>query len=221
MNNYKRIRHNFIFLAALVAGISYMVPVLAHWEGPMITAWKGAGVGLLALWAGFNARDENGLIFVAMLFFYALGDVLLEVMGLEKGAVAFVIGHIIAIGFYLQNWRINPSTSQLLLTYFVSPISVLIVCLILLPNPGWWHAALYTLFVAMMAATAWASRFPRYRTGIGAMMFLISDLAIFAREGGAISPVMGTALVWPLYFVGLALIALGVVNAPKRRVLLR
>lgn len=220
MNNYKRIRHNFIFLAALVAGISYMVPVLAHWEGPLITAWKGAGVGLLALWAGFNARDGDGLTFVAMFFFYALGDVLLEVLGLEKGAVAFVIGHIIAIGFYLQNRRINPSTSQLLLAYFVSPISMLIVCLVLLPNPGWWHAALYTLFVAMMAATAWASCL-RYRTGIGAMMFLVSDLAIFAREGGAITPTMGSALVWPFYFIGLALVAWGVVYAPKRRPLLR
>src|SRR3546814_9036380 len=42
----------------------------------------------------------------------------------------------------------------------------------------------YTAIVAAMAASAWASRFPRYRTGIGAMLFLASDLFIFAGEGG-------------------------------------
>ena len=44
-------------------------------------------------------------------------------------------------------------------------------------------AIAYTGGVAIMAATAWVSRFPRYRTGIGAMAFLASDLLIFAGGG--------------------------------------
>ena len=69
---------------------------------------------------------------------------------------------------------------------------------------------IYTAFVASMAAAAWISRFPRYRTGIGAMMFLASDLLIFATMG----PLAGTAwagfAVWALYFAGQFLIVLGV-----------
>jgi uncharacterized membrane protein YhhN len=61
-----------------------------------------------------------------------------------------------------------------------------------------------------MAATAWLSRFPRFRTGIGAQLFLISDLLIFARMG----PLHGQAWlgfgVWGLYYLGQLLIALGV-----------
>jgi uncharacterized membrane protein YhhN len=73
-------------------------------------------------------------------------------------------------------------------------------------------AVVYSALVAAMAATAWASRFPRYRTGIGAMMFLASDLFIFAGEGGALGKDMTMWLVWPLYFAGQALIARGVVK---------
>ena len=80
------------------------------------------------------------------------------------------------------------------------------------PAPGWWHAAAYSLFVAAMAAAAWASRFPRYRTGIGAMMFLASDLFIFAGEGEVLPKDVTMWLVWPLYFAGQALIAWGVVR---------
>ena len=73
-------------------------------------------------------------------------------------------------------------------------------------------AIAYTGGVAVMAATAWASRFPRYRTGIGAMLFLASDLFIFAGEGGALAKSVTMWLVWPLYFAGQALIAWGVVR---------
>jgi uncharacterized membrane protein YhhN len=45
--------------------------------------------------------------------------------------------------------------------------------------------ALYSLGLALMAATAWLSRFPRYRVGIGALMFVVSDLLIFGRSAAA------------------------------------
>ena len=47
---------------------------------------------------------------------------------------------------------------------------------------------------------------------IGAMLFLASDLFIFAGEGGVISKGVRMWLVWPLYFAGQALIAWGVVS---------
>ena len=69
---------------------------------------------------------------------------------------------------------------------------------------------IYTAFVASMAAAAWISRFPRYRTGIGAMMFLASDLLIFARMGPLAGDVWVGFAIWGLYFGGQFLIAIGV-----------
>jgi uncharacterized membrane protein YhhN len=118
----------------------------------------------------------------------------------------------VAIVLYLRNRRPHAARSQRLLALVTVPASLLIVWAMLAPQPGWWHAAIYTAFVAVMVAAAWLSRFPRYRTGIGAMLFLASDLLIFARLGGQIAPALGAALIWPLYFWGQALIAWGVVS---------
>ena len=198
--------------AALAAGSSYMLPVLAGWEGPAVIAWKGAGVALLALWAALQAHSRDGWLIALALGCGALGDVLLETHGLELGGAAFALGHVFAIALFMRNRRRNPSFSQTLLAASLVPLSLVIVWAMLAPAPGWWHAAVYTAFVAVMAAAAWRSRFPRYRTGVGAILFLISDLIIFAGEGGAIAPELRQWLVWPLYFAGQALIAWGVVT---------
>src|SRR3546814_20636099 len=70
------------------------------------------GVGFLALWAAANARERNGWLIAAALGFGALGDWLLDAKGLETGAVAFVVGHLIAIILYLTNRRAVMTTSQ-------------------------------------------------------------------------------------------------------------
>lgn len=61
-----------------------------------------------------------------------------------------------------------------------------------------------------MLAAALASRFPLGRVGLGAALFALSDLLIFARMGPlAASPIPGL-LIWPLYFFGQFLICIGI-----------
>ena len=76
--------------------------------------------------------------------------------------------------------------------------------------------AVYTIFVGVMASTAWISRFPRYRTGIGAMMFLASDLLIFAHMGALEGQAWVGYVIWGLYFIGQVLIVRGVVETLER-----
>lgn len=205
-------RARWLWLFALAGGISFFVAVYLRLDGPAIWAWKTSGVGLLAVWAAVNAREKNGWLIAAVLGFGALGDYLLDAKGLVVGAAAFAVGHLIAITLYLTNRRAQMTPSQRLLGWVTMPATLVIVWAMLSPAAGWWHAAVYSLFVAAMAAAAWTSRFPRYRTGIGAMMFLVSDLFIFAGEGGVLSKDVTMWLVWPLYFAGQALIAQGVVS---------
>jgi len=205
-------RAGWLWWLALAGGVSFFIAVHQRLDGPWVWAWKTSGVGLLALWAAANARERNGWLIAATLAFGALGDWLLDAKGLKIGAVAFAVGHIIAIILYLGNRRAALAFSQRLLAWLVMPATLVIVWAALSPAPGWGQAAIYSLFVAAMAATAWTSRFPRYRTGIGAMLFLASDLVIFAGEGGALPKSVTMWLVWPLYFAGQALIARGVVG---------
>ena len=207
-------RARWLWLAALVGGISYFVAVYMRLDGPAIWAWKASGVGLLAVWAAANARSSDGRLIAAVLAFGGLGDWLLDAVGMLAGAAAFATGHLIAIILYLRNRRPSLTSSQRLLAWVLVPLALLIAWgLTRGAEAGLMGAAIaYTGGVAIMAATAWISRFPRYRTGIGAMAFLASDLFIFAGEGGTLSKDLTMWLVWPLYFGGQALIAWGVVS---------
>ncbi len=198
-----------ILIAAVITGISYLFVVATGLSGPLSVLWKGAGVGLLALFSMLQARGTDGWLIALVMAFGALGDVLLDAIGMTAGAVAFILGHVAAIALYLRNRRSVLTLSQKWLATIVLPLGVLIA-VFSVPFEDRPMIGIYTAFVAAMAAAAWISRFPRYCTGIGAMMFLASDLLIFARLG----PLEGAAWVgfgiWGLYFGGQSLIVLGV-----------
>lgn len=194
-------RGDWLFVLALVAGTGFYGN---HWiglEGPIAIAWKGSGVALLALWAATRARSTDGWLLVAVLALGALGDVLIDAAGLVTGAVAFLAGHVVALVLYLRN-RAGPA--------WLAPLDAVLISAMaydLARAPG---IAFYALWLGAMAGAAWASRFPKALVGAGALLFVASDLLIFARLGPlAASPVPGL-LVWPTYFAGQALIAWGV-----------
>lgn len=205
------IPQSWLFWAALGAGISYMIPVWTGAASPVVTAWKGAGVGLLALWAVRNAWNLDGRLIAAVMGLGALGDVVLD-GDFMVGGVIFALGHLVAVYFYLRNRRTSLTPSQLLLVLLLIPLATYVAWAMPEDRSEAWKAGLYTLFVAAMASSAWISRFPRYRTGLGAIMFVVSDLLIFSRFGPLMDSDLPYILVWPLYFGGQALIAWGVVD---------
>ena len=73
--------------------------------------------------------------------------------------------------------------------------------------------AVYALSLGGMAAAAWSSSFPRYRVGLGAVLFVASDLLIFAELGPLNTSSLPGLLIWPLYYVGQLLICTGVISA--------
>ena len=197
-------------LAAVVAGVSYV----ASWNLALplsaATAWKGAGVALLALYAAQRARSLDSWLLVAVMAFGALGDMLIEVFGLIAGALAFLVGHLVAIALYLRNRRPDPSLSQRLLAVVLVPATVATAWLLPADRAMAPGIALYALGLSLMAATAWLSRFHRFRVGLGAVTFVASDLLIFARAGPLAHAAWIGLAVWSLYFAGQTLICLGV-----------
>ncbi len=202
--------------AAVLGGVSYF----ASWnlglsEAASLT-WKGSGVGLLAVYAALCARSRDGWLICAVMAFGAAGDVLLGAAGMTVGAAAFLVGHLIAIWLYAKNRRPQTTPSQRLLAIVLVPATVAIAFLLPADRAGAPAVALYALGLAVMAAFAWLSRFPRGMVGIGAVMFVVSDLLIFARSG----PLEGQAWVgygvWGLYFGGQLLIVLGVTRTLAR-----
>ncbi len=196
-----------LLMAAILAGFSYFFVKDMGLDPLIKTVWKGSGVGLLALYAAFHAEKRDGWMITAVMGFGALGDVLIE-RSIVAGAGAFILGHIVAIMLYLKHKRASLSPSQKWLAIILVPAVLFIAWNFTHDGP----TSFYALFLAMMAGSAWISQFPRYRTGIGAMLFLASDLLIFARDGQLASPATLSQLIWPLYFAGQVLILLGVVT---------
>ncbi|HWK36267.1 lysoplasmalogenase family protein [Sphingomonas sp.] len=199
-------RANWLFWAAIVGGASYFLAVWSGVDGVAATVWKGSGVTLLALWAAANARNLDGWLIAAALALGALGDVLLDAVGLEIGALAFLAGHVVAVVLYLRH-RARPLMAALPALILVPFVSYL------LPDdrsagPG---IAIYAAGLGAMAGAALISGFPR-AVAIGAMLFVVSDWLIFARIGPLAGSPIPDWLVWPTYLAGQALIALGVVR---------
>lgn len=196
--------------ASLVAGISYLIPVVGQAQGPAILVWKGLGVGLLAVHAGLRAATGIGRQIALVLALGAAGDVALN-LHFASGAALFALGHCVAIHLYWHNRRSLLPLSQKVLVAATLLGVPLIAWLLTMQAP----VLFYTLFLTGMAASAWASRFPRYQTGLGAMLFVASDLLIFGRMGQA-TPAVGIGVaIWGLYYGGQLLIALGVLAADQ------
>jgi uncharacterized membrane protein YhhN len=206
-----------VLIASILAGVSYVAAWGLDLPQAAELTWKGLGVGLLTVYAALRARDLDGWLLTAVMAFGALGDVLLGAAGLTVGAIAFLIGHLIAIGLYLRNHRPTLSRSQLALAVILVPATVTIAFLLPADRAGAPGVAFYSLGLSLMAAAAWTSRFHRFRVGIGAVMFVVSDLLIFARSGPLPDSFAVGLGVWGLYYFGQLLICVGVTQELSKK----
>lgn len=200
-----------ILIAAILAGASYVGSWFLNLPPVASVVWKGAGVALLAAYAASQARRLDGWLLVAVLAFGALGDVLLETHGLVAGALAFLTGHLIAVGLYIRNRDPGLGARRRMLGLTLIPVITVTAFLLPPDRAGAGLIALYALGLAAMAAAAWISRFPRLLVAAGVLMFVVSDLLIFLRTGRPALDILPMALaVWGLYFTGQTLIVIGV-----------
>lgn len=205
------IDHRPWLLASLAASISYFFFRDNPVPGLYLIAWKGAAVGLLAVYAARRGHGLDGWLLTVVMALGALADMVLE-LNLVAGGALFALAHLVAIGLFLRNPRERRTGSQMLAALALFLGTPLIAALIAIPDPRWPLAAGYAAIVGAMAATAWTSRFPRYRVGIGAVLFVASDLLIFAREGQHLPETVTWWLIWPLYYAAQFLIATGVIR---------
>ena len=201
------IEHRPWLLASVVAAIAYYF-VRDNQIGELyLILLKGAGVGLLATYAAYRTSGVDGVLLALALALSSLGDMALELWFMVGGAL-FAASHMVAVVLYLRNRRESTSASQKLLTAAL---------LIGAPGIAWLLSqdpliAVYALTLGVMAATAWTSRFSRYRVGIGAVLFVVSDWLIFSRMGPFDLAPLPELLIWPLYYLGQFMIATGVVQ---------
>lgn len=175
---------------------------------------KGAAVALLGvfLWRRHSAPEAR-LMGLAMAV-AAAGDVAIEFSRTAAGLLFFA-HHLMALGVYLQHRRGHLTTTDkaIVVLLLFGPA----VLGFLLPAQGAQATSLYALSLGAMAAGAWSSTFPRWQVGAGAVLFVASDLLIFAGWGPLATSNAPAVLAWPTYYLGQFLIATGIAAALRKR----
>lgn len=199
-------------LASLAAAILFYLLRDQHLAEPLLLLIKGCAVGLLAIWALLRHAGCDSRMLAMVMGLSALGDMAIE-WDLQAGALCFLAAHLAAIALYLRHRRDRTSFSQK---------AASIALLLIVPAMVWLlshqaGALVYGLGLGAMAATAWSSSFPRYRVGTGALLYVASDLLIFARMGSLAGDAFANELIWPLYYCGQFLIASGVIGTLRGR----
>ncbi|WP_296716489.1 lysoplasmalogenase family protein [Erythrobacter sp.] len=201
----------WLLLSVVAATAFYFLRDNPVGEGTWGLLAKGLSVGLLAAYAWLRVpRDRrwtDGILLVVALALAAAGDVAIELY-FSVGGALFAAAHCFAVALYLRNRRQRPSPSQRMLALALLIGTPLISYLVSERA----DVAIYASFLGAMAAAAWMSRFPRYRVGTGAVLFVVSDWLIFARFGSYDFGVLPDLLIWPLYFAGQLMIATGIVQ---------
>jgi hypothetical protein len=207
-----------LLLASIAAALAFYYLRWGPWPELYLIPLKGAAVALLAvyLWQRHSSPDAR---LMAWAFGAAsLGDMAMEIeFDRTISGLLFFAYHVMALGVYLRNRRPRLTATQK---------AAVVAMLVLTPVIAWLmpadraqapNLALYALALGAMAAGAWASVFPRYRVGAGAVLFLLSDLMLFAELGPLEGNIVPQILVWPVYYLGQLLIATGVAQTLRKR----
>lgn len=202
-------------LASIAAAIAFYALRMSAVPGLWLILLKGSGCTLLALYAWLHGCGRDGRLLAAMMAAAALGDMAIEI-DFGIGALAFFAYHLLAISLYLKHPREHATPTQKAAAVAMLLLTPLLAWLLPVDRTAAWPTALYGLALGGMASCAWMSAFPRYRVGVGAVLFLASDLLLISGMNAPEGRALGDALVWPLYYVGQLLVTVGVVQVLRR-----
>lgn len=203
-------------LASIATAIAWFVLRDSAVPGLYLIALKGAPVALLAVYALLRHTGFDSRMLALVMALSALGDVAIE-LDIGAGGAAFLLSHLAAIALYMRHRRQTLAASQKALAVLVILAVPAIAWLLTARSGDGLLATAYAIGLAGMAAAAWTSTFSRYRVGLGAMLFVASDLLIFAGLGPLAGSPVRDLLVWPLYYSGQFLIATGVIGELRNR----
>ena len=203
-------------LASIAAALAFYVLRWGAWPELYLIPVKGAAAALLAVYLWMRHSSPDARLMAWAFGAASLGDMAIEFDRTIAGLLFFAY-HVMALGVYLRNRRESLAPSQKWAAAAMLLLTPLIAWSMPADRTEATNLALYGLALGAMAASAWASAFPRYRVGAGAVLFLVSDLLLFAELGPLQGSIVPQLTVWPLYYLGQLLIATGIAQTLRKR----
>ncbi len=181
---------------------------------------RGMPVGLLAIYAWQRSLGTDGVLIALVMLAAAVGDSL-TTLEYGWGGLAHALSQLIAIALYWRNHRPGVKPAVMAAGLAAVVIAPVLAWFLMAGETGQGAVAASAALLAVTAAMAWLSRFPRQRVGLGALLYLFSELLLIgvqARlvDSGSLIGQSAQELVWPLYYGGQLLVATGVVTMLRR-----
>ncbi|MFB0611477.1 lysoplasmalogenase family protein [Aurantiacibacter poecillastricola] len=223
-------------LLSVVAALSFYYLQATNLPELFLIPIKGFAVGFLAIYAYLRHGSADSRRLALALGVAAMADMAIEgsrlpvvllVPDLEVwlpaqfdlivGGALFFVFHMLAVSVFMQHSRgkLHGRDQWIFLAILMLP--PLIGYFLPYDRSFGWMVAIYGVALGLMAASAWMSDFPRMRVAAGALLFVVSDLLLFAELGPLSGSLVPEYLVWPIYYLGQFLITVGVVTTLRKR----
>ncbi|MEJ2457851.1 MAG: hypothetical protein P8Y58_06750 [Novosphingobium sp.] len=185
--------------------------------GVYLLTLKAAPLVLLAAYATLRHRGHDSQLLAAMLIFEGVGAALSDLAESWAGIV-MVVGFALGIGLFLTHRRPHLTGSQKGLAVALLLLTPVICQFVVNPLAGvGWAPVYFGVAMGGMAASAWTSRFPRYRVGLGALLIVAGSMAALISLRVVNGPGLGEILGWPLFYLGNLIMATGVTGELRAR----
>jgi uncharacterized membrane protein YhhN len=208
-------RRPFLLLS-VIAALSYYYLQATNLSELYLIPIKGFGVGFLAIYAYLRHQSGDSHRLALALAVAAMADLAIE-FDLRVGAAVFFVFHVLAVSVFVKHSRGALHGKDNWSFFAILILPPLIGYFLPYDRSLAWAVAIYAVALSLMAASAWMSDFPRWRVAAGALLFVLSDLLIFAEMGPLSGSPVPEYLVWPIYYLGQFLITIGVVTTLRKR----
>ncbi|KLE35490.1 lysoplasmalogenase family protein [Aurantiacibacter luteus] len=194
----------FYYLSASELPELYLIPL------------KGSACAFLAIYAWLRHGSKSARMLAGAMAIASVADMFME-MDIRVGGALFFVFHCVMLSLFLRH-RGAPLEGADSLIFLALLLGTPLAAYWLVSVPGVaMPAAIYGLALGAMAAGAWASDYPRFTVGAGAVLFVVSDLLIFAGMGPLSGSPIPQYLVWPIYYLGQFLLTVGVMTNLRKR----
>lgn len=211
--------------ASIFYGVATIPDTMMIGSLPLVVLLKGLPVGLLAVFALLKISRTDVALLALGLVAHTAGDVFITGLlpgypgdaGLMPAIISFGIGHLLYIIIFVTNFA-----SLEKITFLRIQIAALLAAFAAFGLYWFWPQVttqplliqVYAGTILVMGLLAVVSRYPILMVASGSLLFIISDALLGSGMFLDVSHGLEWA-VWPTYYIGQFLIALGVILTPR------
>lgn len=195
-------------LGSILLALAFVWLQNSTMPGVYLLALKAAPLLMLAIYALLRHQGNDTRLLAGMLTCEGVGSALVDYFPYEA-VTLIIIGFGFGIGLFVMHRRPIMAASQRGLAVALLLLTPAIAHLLAAPGSRL-TALFYGLAAGGMAATAWASNFPRYRVGAGAIIIVAANLVAIAVSTDLETSRLMSQGSWPLFFFGNLMLSTGV-----------